>query len=121
MSNVEDVPNLAPQASAGIGHNSTRAKAKARRTYSKRPSVKEKPITEAELIRACETVSLIIEAYGDAYWPILDRLEKELESLRSRSLRLSKHKVSGRTIGGQRCPKQPSLGKSLDQTDVQSS
>ena len=56
------------------------------------------PITEEEILRACETVSLIIETYGDVYWPILDRLEGMLEKLKSRRDRLSKYNTSGKKI-----------------------
>ena len=37
------------------------------------------------------TVARVIELYGDAYWPILERLEAELEERRAKSARLSRH------------------------------
>ena len=37
------------------------------------------------------TVARVIELYGDTYWPILERLESELEDRRTRSARLNKH------------------------------
>lgn len=66
--------------------------------WTKREELIEKPPTEAELLRACEVISLIIAAYGDTYWPIMDRLEKELETIRTQRDRLTKYLVSGQTI-----------------------
>lgn len=37
------------------------------------------------------TVARVIELYGEAYWPILERLEAELEDRRARSARLNRH------------------------------
>lgn len=37
------------------------------------------------------TVARVIELYGDAYWPILERLESELDQRRAKSARLNKH------------------------------
>lgn len=48
-------------------------------------------ITETDLLIACRLVSEIIDTYGEVYWPILDRLESELEKLQSRKRRLHKY------------------------------
>jgi len=37
------------------------------------------------------TVAWIIDLYGDAYWPIFERLEKELEIRRERQKKLEMH------------------------------
>lgn len=37
------------------------------------------------------TVARVIELYGDAYWPILERLEAELDARRVKTSRLRKH------------------------------
>ena len=47
--------------------------------------------SDDDIERAMATVARVIELYGDSYWPILERLESELEDRRARSARLSKH------------------------------
>lgn len=37
---------------------------------------------------AIRTVASLIERFGDAYWPILERLENELENRRTRQAKL---------------------------------
>lgn len=44
--------------------------------------------TDQDIERSIRTVASLIDRFGDAYWPILERLEQELESRRSREARL---------------------------------
>lgn len=50
-----------------------------------------KAYTDEEIENAMATVARVIELYGDAYWPILERLERELTERRAKSARLSSH------------------------------
>lgn len=45
--------------------------------------------SESEIEEAARTVASLIQRFGDAYWPILERLENELQTRRSRSARLA--------------------------------
>jgi len=45
-------------------------------------------VTDQELEQALATTARVIERYGDAYWPLFDRLERELEARRTRRARL---------------------------------
>lgn len=45
-------------------------------------------VSEKEIEEALNYVALLIDWYGDAYWPIFDRLEQELEERKSKNLRL---------------------------------
>jgi hypothetical protein len=47
--------------------------------------------SEADIERAIRTVASLIDRFGDAYWPILERLEQELELRRSRVARLQRY------------------------------
>ena len=47
--------------------------------------------SDDDIERAMATVARVIELYGDAYWPILERLEAELEERRAKSARLNRH------------------------------
>ena len=47
--------------------------------------------SDEDIERAMATVARVIELYGDTYWPILERLESELDQRRLRSSRLNKH------------------------------
>lgn len=47
--------------------------------------------SDEDIQRAMATVARVIELYGEAYWPILDRLERELEMRRAKAARLSRH------------------------------
>lgn len=47
--------------------------------------------TEQDIERSIRTVASLIDRFGDAYWPILERLEQELESRRSRAARLQRY------------------------------
>jgi hypothetical protein len=42
----------------------------------------------SDLEEALDVVAEVIELYGDAYWPIFDRLEEELETRQGRKERL---------------------------------
>lgn len=53
--------------------------------------------SDDDIERAMATVARVIELYGDSYWPILERLESELEDRRAKSARLSKHLKRFRT------------------------
>lgn len=46
-------------------------------------------VTEADLESALRSVAMLIEQHGQKYWPIFERLEDELEALRSRRARLA--------------------------------
>jgi len=48
-------------------------------------------VTENDLCNGLEIVADLIEKYGDDFWPIFDRVEKELDTHRSLSGRLKKH------------------------------
>lgn len=47
--------------------------------------------SDDDIERAMATVARVIELYGDAYWPILERLEAELEGRRTKAARLTRH------------------------------
>tara|TARA_R110002020_G_scaffold145584_4_gene319030 strand:- start:7592 stop:7777 length:186 start_codon:yes stop_codon:yes gene_type:complete len=52
------------------------------------PSVDHR-VSEQEIEAALHSVAQLVNAYGDKYWPIFERLEDELDKRRSRSLRLT--------------------------------
>lgn len=54
--------------------------------------------TEQDIESAIRTVASLIDRFGDAYWPILERLEQELESRRSRAARLQRYLRAGRLV-----------------------
>lgn len=45
-------------------------------------------ITDQEIEDGLDLVAELIDRYGDVYWPIFDRLERELEQRRSKAARL---------------------------------
>jgi len=45
-------------------------------------------ISDGDIENGLNIVAGLIDDFGDAYWPIFDRLERELEERRSRSARL---------------------------------
>lgn len=47
--------------------------------------------SDEEIEQAMATVARVIELYGDAYWPILERLERELAERRTRAALLNTH------------------------------
>ena len=44
--------------------------------------------SDHEIENAIRTVASLIDRFGDAYWPILERLEDELEHRRARQAKL---------------------------------
>ena len=46
-------------------------------------------VSETDLQDALTAVARIIERYGDAYWPLFDRLEAELGERQRRQARLA--------------------------------
>lgn len=50
-----------------------------------------KVYTDEDIENAMAIVARVIELYGDAYWPILERLERELTERRTKSARLNSH------------------------------
>ena len=47
---------------------------------------------DAELESALRSLARIIDRYGEAYWPLFERLEAELYARRSRSARLAAYR-----------------------------
>jgi len=47
-------------------------------------------VTIEEIEKGLDIVALLIERYGDVYWPIFERLEHELDERQSRAARLHK-------------------------------
>lgn len=47
--------------------------------------------SDEDIENAMATVARVIELYGDAYWPILERLENELTQRRAKTARLNSH------------------------------
>lgn len=45
-------------------------------------------ISEEEIEDGLNVVARLIDRYGDVYWPVFERLEKELQDRKSRSSRL---------------------------------
>lgn len=45
-------------------------------------------ISEEEIEDGLNVVARLIDRYGDVYWPVFERLERELEQRRSRSARV---------------------------------
>lgn len=54
-----------------------------------------KNINDRDIEEGLSIVAHLIEAYGEKYWPIFERLEYELENRRSRAARLKAHIKSG--------------------------
>lgn len=46
-------------------------------------------VSESELETALQSVAQLVNSYGNKYWPIFERLENELDDMRSRSKRLT--------------------------------
>lgn len=44
-----------------------------------------------DILQAMQTVAWIIDLYGDAYWPIFERLEEELAARSARRQKLDDH------------------------------
>ncbi|WP_339797961.1 hypothetical protein [uncultured Hyphomonas sp.] len=60
--------------------------------------------SEEDIERAMGTVAWIIDLYGDAYWPIFERLEDELRTRQTRHAKLRKYAQSKRNklVSGRR-------------------
>jgi len=50
-----------------------------------------KVYSDEDIENAMAIVARVIELYGDVYWPILERLERELGERRTKASRLSSH------------------------------
>lgn len=59
--------------------------------------------SEADIERAIRTVATLINRFGDAYWPILERLERELQARRSRAARLQQYLGTNERLGMTPC------------------
>ena len=46
-------------------------------------------VSDKEIEAALHSVAQLVNVYGDKYWPIFVRLEKELKNRRSKSMRLA--------------------------------
>ena len=47
--------------------------------------------TDSDIEAAIRTIASVIDRFGDAYWPLLERLEQELQVRRSRAARLQRY------------------------------
>ena len=52
-------------------------------------SIANNKVSERELETALHAVAQLVNSYGNKYWPIFERLENELDDMRSRSKRLT--------------------------------
>ncbi len=52
---------------------------------------RKKTATDQEIEDALAFVAGLIDRYGYDFWPVFDRLERELEERRSRAARLQQH------------------------------
>lgn len=57
---------------------------------------KGQQVTEQEIESSLSSVARLIERYGDAYWPVFERLERELDIRKSRQRRLKVHLLRDR-------------------------
>lgn len=48
-------------------------------------------VSEEDIHKALTSAARIVDRYGEVYWPIFERLERELENRRSRAVRLRAH------------------------------
>ena len=46
-------------------------------------------VSDKEIEAALHSVAQLVNVYGEKYWPIFERLEKELDKLRAKSMRLA--------------------------------
>lgn len=53
-------------------------------------SITSSHISEQDIESALKSVAQLIDAHGEKYWPVFERLENELVERKSRSQRLSK-------------------------------
>lgn len=52
--------------------------------------------SDEDIENAIAVVARVIDLYGDAYWPIFERLEEELDARTNKRNRLEKHLKSYR-------------------------
>lgn len=52
---------------------------------------KGQQVTEQEIETSLSSLARLIDRYGDAYWPVFERLEKELDIRKERKKRLTAH------------------------------
>jgi hypothetical protein len=52
---------------------------------------KGQQVTEQEIESSLSSLARLIDRYGDAYWPVFERLERELTIRKERRQRLSVH------------------------------
>jgi len=50
-----------------------------------------KAVTAEDLEYGLNVLARIIDTQGDAVWPLFERLERELEDVRSRRVRVERH------------------------------
>ena len=50
----------------------------------------QQTVSDQDIEAALRSVAQLVNAYGDKYWPIFERLEGELDNRRSKSKRLAK-------------------------------
>lgn len=55
--------------------------------------------TEADFERAMRFIAWLIELYGDAYWPVFDWLEEELDLRRKRTAKLKQYAMAQNSAG----------------------
>ena len=53
---------------------------------------KGQQVTEQEIESSLSSLARLIDRYGDAYWPVFERLERELNVRKERRQRLSAHR-----------------------------
>lgn len=53
-------------------------------------SITSSHVSEQEIKAALQSVAQLIDAHGEKYWPVFERLENELMERNSRSQRLNK-------------------------------
>ena len=59
-------------------------------------SMTNRRIMEQRIENALRVVARVIDHYGDAYWPVFERLERELEDKRKRDSALSRYLTTPR-------------------------
>jgi hypothetical protein len=52
---------------------------------------KGQQVTEQEIESSLSSLARLIDRYGDAYWPVFERLERELSVRKQRRNRLQNH------------------------------
>jgi hypothetical protein len=65
------------------------------------------PVNAQRIENAIRIVARLIETSGEAYWPILERLEAELAALASREERLARYLAGGRPQAARRLLPKP--------------